>query len=94
MKYKNSNDNKYRVKFMRYTEETMDRLSVKDFIEYLQEKATFEDFTVEYINGTCYNCKAYDLREDDSNLHKEFLVTEGGKVFYWVSLICKVELID
>lgn len=94
MRYKNSDDNRYRVQFMRSTEELMDQLTVKEFISYLEENAEFEDFTVEYIDKKCVNCKAYDLKEADSNLHKEFLVTEDGRVFYWRSLNCKVELVD
>lgn len=94
MKYRNSDDNRYRVQFMVATEKLMDQLTVKEFISYLEENAEFEDYTVEYIDGRCVNCKAYDLKEENSNLHKEFLVTEDGRVFYWRSLNCKVELVD
>ena len=94
MKYKNSDDNRYRVQFMRSTEELMDQLTVKEFISYLEENAEFEDTTVEYLDGKCVTCKAYDLREENSKLHKEFLVTEDGRVFYWRSLISKIELVD
>lgn len=94
MRYKNSDDNRYRVQFMVATEKLMDQLTVKEFISYLEENAEFEDYTVEYIDKKCVNCRAYDLKEADSNLHKEFLVTEDGRVFYWRSLNCKVELVD
>lgn len=94
MRYKNSDDNRYRVQFMRSTEELMDQLTVKEFISYLEENAEFEDTTVEYLDGKCVKCKAYDLREENSKLHKEFLVTEDGRVFYWRSLISKIELVD
>ena len=94
MRYKNSDDNRYRVQFMRSTEELMDQLTVKEFISYLEENAEFEDYTVEYIDGKCVKCRAYDLKEADSKLHKEFLVTEDGRVFYWRSLISKIELVD
>lgn len=94
MKYRNSDDNRYRVQFMVSTEKLMDQLTVKEFISYLEEKAEFEDYTVEYIDGRCVNCKAYDLKEESSNLHKELLVTEDGRVFYWRALNCKVELVD
>lgn len=57
MKYKNSDDNRYRVQFMRSTEELMDQLTVKKFISYLEENAEFEDYTVEYIDGKCVKCK-------------------------------------
>lgn len=94
MRYKNSDDNRYRVQFMRSTEELMDALTVESFISYLEENAEFEDYTVEYIDGKCVKCRAYDLTEENSKLHKEFLVTEDGRVFYWRSLISKIELVD
>ena len=94
MRYKNSDDNRYRVNFMRATEELMDALTVESFISYLEENAEFEDYTVEYIDGKCVKCRAYDLTEENSKLHKEFLVTEDGRVFYWRSLISKIELVD
>lgn len=94
MRYKNSDDNRYRVQFMRSTEELMDQLTVKEFISYLEENAEFEDYTVEYIDKKCVKCRAYDLTEENSKLHKEFLVTEDGRVFYWRSLISKIELVD
>ena len=94
MKYRNSDDNRYRARFMVSTEKLMDQLTVKEFISYLEENAEFEDYTVEHIDGRCVNCKAYDLKEENSTLHKEFLVTEDGRVFYWRSLNCKVELVD
>ena len=94
MKYKNSDDNRYRVQFMRSTEELMDQLTVKEFISYLEENAEFEDYTVEYIDKKCVKCRAYNLTEENSKLHKEFLVTEDGRVFYWRSLISKIELVD
>lgn len=94
MRYKNSDDNRYRVQFMRSTEELMDQLTVKEFISYLEENAEFEDYTVEYMDKKCVKCRAYDLTEENSKLHKEFLVTEDGRVFYWRSLIRKIELVD
>lgn len=94
MRYKEDNNNRYRVNFMRSTEELMDQLTVKEFISYLEENAEFEDYTVEYIDGKCVKCRAYDLTEENSKLHKEFLVTEDGRVFYWRSLISKIELVD
>ena len=62
MRYKNSDDNRYRVQFMVATEKLMDQLTVKEFISYLEENAEFEDYTVEYIDGKCVNCRAYDLK--------------------------------
>lgn len=91
MRYKEDNNNRYRVNFMRATEELMDALTVESFISYLEENAEFEDYTVEYIDG---KCRAYDLTEENSKLHKEFLVTEDGRVFYWRTLLDKIELVD
>lgn len=70
------------------------RYKVESFISYLEENAEFEDYTVEYIDGKCVKCRAYDLTEENSKLHKEFLVTEDGRVFYWRTLLDKIELVD
>lgn len=94
MRYKKENDNRYRVNFMIATEKLMDQLTVKEFISYLEENAEFEDETHEYIDGRIVTCKVYDLKEENSNLHKEFLVTEDGRVFYWRTLMDKIELVD
>ena len=94
MRYKEDNNNRYRVNFMRATEELMDALTVESFISYLEENAEFEDYTIEYIDGKCVKCRAYDLTEENSKLHKEFLVTEDGRVFYWRTLLDKIELVD
>lgn len=94
MRYKEDNDNRYRVNFMRATEELMDAVTVESFISYLEENAEFEDYTVEYIDGKCVKCRVYDLTEENSKLHKEFLVTEDGRVFYWRTLLDKIELVD
>lgn len=94
MRYKEDNNNRYRVNFMRATEELMDALTVESFISYLEENAEFEDYTVEYIDGKCVKCRAYDLTEENSKLHKEFLVTDDGRVFYWRTLLDKIELVD
>lgn len=94
MRYKEDNNNRYRVNFMRATEELMDALTVESFISYLEENAEFEDYTVEYIDGKCVKCRAYDLTEENGKLHKEFLVTEDGRAFYWRTLLDKIELVD
>ena len=94
MRYKEDNDNRYRVNFMRATEELMDALTVESFISYLEENAEFEDYTVEYIDGKCVKCRANDITQENSKLHKEFLVTEDGRVFYWRTLLDKIELVD
>lgn len=93
MKYKESKNNRYKVDFMRSTEMNMNKLSVKEFIHYLESYGVFEDYTVEYIDKHCVKCKAYDL-EENSNLHKEFLVTEDDRLFYWKSLNNRIELVD
>lgn len=49
---------------------------------------------IQGIDKKCVKCRAYDLTEENSKLHKEFLVTEDGRVFYWRSLISKIELVD
>ena len=54
MRYKEDNDNRYRVNFMRATEELMDALTVESFISYLEENAEFEDNTVKYSAILCY----------------------------------------
>lgn len=95
MKYLKDDDNRYRVRFMRATEELMDRLTVAQFIVYLEENAELEsDDECEYIGGKVVKCKAYDLKEANSNLHKEFLVTEDGRVFYWRAVNNRIELVD
>ncbi len=94
MRYKNSDDNRYRVKFMIATEKLMDKLTVKEFIAYLEENAEFEDTTLEYIDGKVIKCKAYDLKEESSNLHKDFLVSDDGRVFWCRTLMDNIELVD
>ena len=82
MKYRKEDDNRYRVRFMRSTEELMDALTIKEFISYLEENAELEDDAdYEYIDGEVVKCKAYDLKEADSNLHKEFLVQKMADYF-------------
>lgn len=93
MKYKNDADNRYRVDFMKSTEEIIDSLTVKEFINYLEENAVFEDNIVCIIDKKCVNCKAYDLTEEATKLHKEFLVTQDLRMFYWRTLNDKIELV-
>lgn len=42
MRFKNDDDNRYIVNFMRDTEEIINRLSVKEFINYLKENASLK----------------------------------------------------
>ena len=93
MKYKNENDNRYWVRFMPSTEELMKQLSVSGFIAYLEANAELEDEDHEWLDGRVVAAKYYLLPETD-NLRKEFIVAEDGRVFYWVSVNNKVELVD
>ncbi len=94
MRFKNDKNNRYWVRFMRTTEALMDKLTVKEFISYLEKNAEFDDVTHEYIDGKTVFCKAYVLKEEDSNLYKEFLVSNDGRVFLWRTVHDKLELID
>ena len=94
MKYKNEDDNRYRVQFMRATEQLMDKLSVKAFIFYLKTNAEFEDYDYIRIDGKQVRVGVYDLKEEGSTLHKDFAVTEDDRVFFLVSLNYRAELVD
>lgn len=98
MRYLKDNDNRYRVNFMRTTEEMMDTMTVAQFISHLEENAEYtdDDFILSgvYPNVKIIDAKVYEYKEPNSNLRKEFLVTEDGRVFYWLSLIHKIELVD
>lgn len=94
MKFKNDNDNKYRVNFMRATEALIDKTTVAEFIEHLENNAELEDDSSHiYIDGKTIWCKDYVLKETDK-LYKEFLVSEDGRLFYVVSVRESAELID
>ena len=94
MIFKNFNDNKYRTAFTIVTEILINKLSTKEFILYLEERAVFEGCCVEYIDGEKLYSKAYALPENGSGMKKEFLITEDGRVFYWHSVLRKAELVD
>lgn len=95
MRFKNDNDNRYRVNFTRATEAHIDKMTVAEFIEYLENNAEREDeSTPIYIDGKTIWCKDYVLRET-YKLHKEFLVSEdGSRLFYSISVIKRAELVD
>lgn len=93
MKFANSEDNKYMVKFMRATEAMLDSMAVQEFVEYLENNAEFEDEDTMYLDGRIISGKIWMLHETD-NLRKEFFVSETGRLFYLVSLLTKCELID
>lgn len=94
MKFKNDDDSRYFAKFMIATEKLIKQLTVKEFISYLEENAEFESEINEYTDGREVIYKAYELKEENSNLYKEFLITEDGRVFYWRTLFNKIEFID
>lgn len=94
MKFKNDDDSRYFVRFMEATERIIKQLTVKEFIAYLKENAVLEDETREYIDGKGVTCQLYNLKEENSNLHKEFLVTEDDRVFYFRTLNDKIEFED
>lgn len=57
MEYKNVQDNRYRTSFMRSTEALMDKLTVKEFIAYLEKNAEQGESTCEYVDGTVTDLK-------------------------------------
>lgn len=95
MRFKNDDDNRYRVNFTRATEAHIDKMTVAEFIEYLENNAEREDeSTPIYIDGKTIWCKDYVLKET-YKLRKEFLVSEdGSRLFYWISVIKRAELVD
>lgn len=95
MRFKDDNDNRYRVNFTRATEAHIDKMTVAEFIEYLENNAEHEDeSTPIYIDGKTIWCKDYVLKET-YKLRKEFLVSEdGSRLFYSISVIKRAELVD
>lgn len=95
MRFKDDNDNRYRVNFTRATEAHIDKMTVAEFIEYLENNAEFEDeSTPIYIDGKTIWCKDCILKET-YKLRKEFLVSEdGSRLFYSISVIKRAELVD
>lgn len=95
MRFKNDNDNRYRVNFMRATEALIDKTTVAEFIEHLENNAELEDESSRvYIDGKIIWCKDYVLKETDK-LHKEFLVSEdGSRLFCAVTARECAELVD
>ena len=95
MRFKDDNDNRYRVNFTRATEAHIDKMTVAEFIEYLENNAEFEDErTPIYIDGKTIWCKDCILKET-YKLRKEFLVSEdGSRLFYSISVTKRAELVD
>lgn len=95
MRFKSDDDNRYRVNFTRATEAHIDKMTVAEFIEYLENNAEFEDeSTPIYIDGKTIWCKDCVLKETYKS-RKEFLVSEdGSRLFYSISVIKRAELVD
>lgn len=94
MKFKNNDDSRYFVRFMPGTERLIKQLTVKEFIAYLEDNAVLEDEIYDCIDGKGVTCQVYNLKEENSKLHKEFLVTRDGRVFYFRTLNDKIEFED
>lgn len=84
------------VKFMVSTENLMKNMTVQEFIEYLQVHGELEeeDYDTMYLNKQFIRYRTWMLKEDNSNLRKEFAVTEDNRIFWLLSLSDKVELIN
>lgn len=83
------------VKFRVETEKLMKGMTVQEFIEYLHVHGELEDedYDTMYIDKQFIKYRVYMLRES-KDCRKEFAVTEDGRVFWLLSLIDKVELIN
>lgn len=84
------------VKFMPATEELMKNMTVAEFIEYLHVHGELEeeDYDTMYLNKQFIKYQTWMLKEEGSNLRKEFGVTTDDRVFWLLSLSDKVELVD
>lgn len=92
MRFKNTCDIEYITDFMKSTEMLMRKMSVDEFIDFLQIQASLTDCIDEYINKKITICYVFILKE--SLYHqKAFLVTSDRRVFYWRTLSDKIELI-
>lgn len=74
------------TRFMRKTEELLRKSTVEQFIKYLEDNAELEE--------TEYNGDRIFLFAETENLHKEFIVTRDGRLFWWISLADRVELVN
>ena len=86
MKFKENKARYSFVHFMRATEKLLRTTTVKQFVKYLEDNAEVED--------TEPNGDRIFLLTETPNLHKEFIVTKDGRLFWWISLSDKVEFID
>ena len=83
MKFKRSEDNKYRVQFTKELNKLMDKLTIKEFVYYLIDHAalTFTDCQG-CINNEPSRFKVFLLADPDISLIKDFVFTEDGKLYY------------
>lgn len=83
MKFKRSEDNKYRAQFTKELNKLMDKLTIKEFVYYLTDHAalTFTDGQG-YINNEPARFKVFLLADPDISSIKDFVFTEDGKLYY------------
>lgn len=94
MKFKNVDDSKYFVRFMRVTEEKIKTMTCAEFISYLMHNAIDADNDFICVDGKQEKCVVYTIIEEQSTIQKDFIVTEDNRVFYYRSLNAKHELVD
>lgn len=94
MKFKNVDDSKYFVRFMRVTEEKIKSMTCAEFILYLIDNAIDTDTDFICVDGKQERCVVYTIREEQSTAQKDFIVTEDNRLFYYRSLNAKHELVD
>lgn len=94
MKFKNNDDSRYFTRFLRGTEKKIKDMTCIEFITYLKENAVDIDTDFICIDDERVKCSVYVIREEQSRIEKEFIVTEDNRVFYYRTLNAKHELVD
>lgn len=94
MRFKNVDDSKYFVKFMRVTKEKIKSMTCAEFISYLMYDAVDKNIDFICVDGKQEKCVVYTIREEQSTRQKDFFVTGDNRVFYYRSLNAKHELVD
>lgn len=94
MKFKNNDDSRYFTQFLRDTEKKIKDMTCIEFITYLKENAVDIDTDFICIDDEQVKCSVYVIREEQSRIKKEFIVTEDNRVFYYRTLNAKHELVD
>lgn len=94
MKFKNNDDSRYFTRFLRDTEKKIKDMTCIEFITYLKENAVDIDTDFICIDDEQVKCSVYVIREEQSRIEKEFIVTEDNRVFYYRTLNAKHELVD